>query len=162
MSLRAYAKRVGVSVAAVSRAVKSGRLRASLTPDGKIADAALADAEWAANTRADRRPLTGRGAKPSQPAEVTPGKTPDYGESRARREAAEAALAELELAKEQAKLVDAAEIERRIADDYGKVRVKLLGVPSAARQRDPTLTAAHLALFDALVRSALEDLASGG
>ncbi len=54
MSLSEYARRRGVSVEAVSKAVKAGRLRGSIvTVDGKpkIADAELADHEWEANTR---------------------------------------------------------------------------------------------------------------
>src|SRR5689334_21046405 len=53
MSLRAYALRRGVSPEAVSRAIRSGRLRDSVVTVGrspKIADPELADREWAANT----------------------------------------------------------------------------------------------------------------
>jgi hypothetical protein len=59
VSLRAYAKRRGVSANAVSRAVRTGRLRASVvqTDDGpKIVDVELADREWAANTDLSRAP----------------------------------------------------------------------------------------------------------
>jgi hypothetical protein len=54
MSLSAYARRRGVSVEAVSKAVERGRLRGSIVMvDGKpkIGDAELADHEWQANTR---------------------------------------------------------------------------------------------------------------
>jgi phage terminase Nu1 subunit (DNA packaging protein) len=54
MSLSAYARRRGVSVEAVSKAVERGRLRGSIVMVGgkpKIGDAELADHEWQANTR---------------------------------------------------------------------------------------------------------------
>lgn len=57
MSQRAYAKRRGVSQAAVSRAVQSGRLKASVAPGGGIADPDLADREWDANTDTSRAPV---------------------------------------------------------------------------------------------------------
>lgn len=158
ISLRSYATRRGVSVMAVSKAIKAGRLVRSVVRDErgqpKIADPELADREWADNTRADRVPLTGPAAKGGEVP-------PDYAESRARREAAEAGLAELELAKEEGRLVVASEVEARIANDYSKVRTKLLGVPSRVRQQDPALTAAQLALIDTVIREALEDLADG-
>lgn len=54
ISLRAYARHRRVSAEAVSKAIAVGRLTASVTlVDGapKIANAALADEEWARNTR---------------------------------------------------------------------------------------------------------------
>lgn len=55
MSLRAYARRVGVSPEAVSKAVSVGRLKRSVVLVSripKIGDPELADLEWRANTRA--------------------------------------------------------------------------------------------------------------
>lgn len=57
MSQREYAKRRGVSQAAVSRAIKAGRLRASVAPGGRIADPELADREWNEHTDLTRAPL---------------------------------------------------------------------------------------------------------
>ena len=47
LSLRAYAKHRGVSLTAIQKAIKSGRI--TTTPDGKI-DPAQADADWEQNT----------------------------------------------------------------------------------------------------------------
>lgn len=57
MTQREYAKRRGVSQAAVSRAVKAGRLKASVAPGGGILDPVLADREWDASTDLTRAPL---------------------------------------------------------------------------------------------------------
>jgi hypothetical protein len=52
LSFRAYAARRGVSHTAVSKAVRTGRLRRSLVKDGArvLIDPALADREWAASS----------------------------------------------------------------------------------------------------------------
>lgn len=56
LSLRAYAKHRGVSLAAVQKAIKSGRIKT--LPDGKV-DPELADSQWKLRTRASmqKRPL---------------------------------------------------------------------------------------------------------
>ncbi len=159
LSLRAYARRrkeadlVGGTHRAVQVAISSGRLRESLTADGKqIADPDLADAEWAASTNVDRIPLTGPTSAGALP--------PDFAESRARREAAEAALAEIELAEKRAELVRADEVEGRLVGVFAHCKTKLLGVVARVRQRDPTLTVHQIGLFESLIREALEDLAN--
>lgn len=79
MTLTAYAARRGVSPKAVSKAIASGRLSASVTRDQhgqpKIADADLADREWAANTRARAdyaAPKKAARAEPEPEPEPTP------------------------------------------------------------------------------------------
>ena len=109
MTQAQYAEHRGVSRVAVHKAIKDERIS---TIDGKI-DPAVADIQWAANSRA-RAPSSPAaaalsGARPdaaSRPAASAPDpgdpgyggmfESPDdYGVSRARREAAEAELAEL-------------------------------------------------------------------
>ena len=157
MSLRAYARHrkaaglVGGNLQAVQQARDAKRI--TLTADGRIADAARADAEWAANTRAERVPLTG----PTAPG----GEEPiDFGEARARLEAAKAQLAELELAEKRAELVAVKEVDARMVGEYARAKTKLLAVPSKMRQRDPAFTLEQIALLEALIRETLNDLAS--
>jgi hypothetical protein len=60
LSLRAYARRRGVSPEAVSRAIERGRLRESVVRVGgapKVANPELADREWARNTESDKKPI---------------------------------------------------------------------------------------------------------
>lgn len=159
----------GGTLRAVQEAIANGRLSKSLSDDRKkIADAGLADEEWAASTKADYVPLTGPSAPTPSPT-PTPGvRTPTNGlaEARARREAAQADLRELELARHRGELVPAkdfqahlARVEERLRGVITRCRNKLLGIPTRARQRDPSLSKRHVTLIDTLVREALEDLA---
>lgn len=176
LSLRAYAKHRGCRLSAVQRAIESGRLSKSVARDGrgspKITDAAAADAEWSATTKDNRVPLAVQLMRPPPPPAPRPPAAaggegdddgsevpPDRALSAARREAAEADLAEIKVAKERGELVPVVDVEERLVNEANRARTKLLGVPSRARQQDPTLTAAHLALFEELIREALEDLA---
>jgi hypothetical protein len=158
LSLRAYARHrkelelAGGTLYAVQTAIKSGRLKKSLTPDGRIADAKAADVEWGATTHVDRIPLSGPTSVGVQP--------PDLGESRARREAAEASLAEIELAEKRRELVLAKDVESRLVNVFAQCKTKLLGVPARCRQRDPGLTGPQIELIESLVREACEDLAN--
>lgn len=157
VSIREYARHrkaaglAGGTHRAVQVAIRDGRLSKSVTPDGKIADVPAADAEWASTTHVDRIPLSGPTA-----AGTTP---PDLAESRARREAAEAALAEIELAEKRAELVLAKDVESKLVNVFAQCKTKLLAVASRARQRDPGLTGPQVELFETLIREALDDLA---
>lgn len=159
MGIREYARHrkdaalAGGTHRAVQVAIIDGRLSKSLTPDRKrIADVAAADAEWASTTHVDRIPLTGPTAAGTSP--------PDLAESRARREAAEAALAEIELDEKRGELVPAKDVEAKLVSVFAHCKTKLLAVAPRARQRDPSLTGAQLELFEALIREALDDLSS--
>lgn len=163
LSLRAYARHrkerelAGGTLYAVQTAIKSGRLKKSVTPDGQIASAAAADAEWDATTHVDRIPLSG---PTSAIGENAASRAPDLAESRARREAAEAALAEIELAEKRRELVLAKDVESRLVNVFAQCKTKLLGVAARCRQRDPALTGPQIELIESLVREACEDLAS--
>jgi phage terminase Nu1 subunit (DNA packaging protein) len=153
----------GGSVQAVQQARDSGRLVKSLTEDGRISSADAADAEWAANTKAHMRPHTGPsgtdpGANIGRPRK-SKGEALAYADSIARKAAADAGLAELKLAKERGELVCVAVAERKLTEAFAACKTKLLGVHARARQRDPGLTQDQVALFEALVREALSDLA---
>jgi hypothetical protein len=173
-SLRAYAKRRGVSAEAVSKAIMSGRLRESVVMVGgqpKIRDVDLADREWGANTRprVDLPPPR----EPGAPIETGAadggelGPVPDYNEWRARREqqaarreAALADLAEIERDEKLETLVDAEEAKRDVIELFTIVKTKVLGVPSRVGQRLPHLAAEIVPVIDALLRETLEELAT--
>src|SRR5690606_2437824 len=65
--------------------------------------------------------------------------------SRARREAALAARAELELARLQGELVNVAEARLEVIAAYTLVRTRLLGIPARARQRSVGFSETQLA-----------------
>lgn len=166
MGLREYARHraelglAGTTHRAVQVAIRDGRI-VNAVRDGKI-DAAIADAEWNATTLTNRIPITG-------PTSVTigddddelPANVPSLKESRARREAAEAALAEIELAEKRGELVLAKDVESKLVNVFAHCKTKLLAVAARARQSDPALTDPQVELFESLIRDALEDLAGG-
>lgn len=158
MSIAEYARHrkaaglPGGDAKSVRLAISSGRITA--TADGMIADAAVADREWESSTKAEYRPLTG----PTAPPE-TNGHSNPLAEARARREAAQASLREMELAEKLGKLAPVAEMEARMVQVFSSCKTKLLGIPSGCRQEDPALTAKQVAMIERRVRAALEDLA---
>ena len=191
IALAAYARHrkelglVGGTPAAVSKAVFDGRLKKSVVRVGgkkKIVDADLADQEWEANTqsRIDHAPrvpagdAARRSGGPGDPTgelaqAMVEALIPDYFESRAkkeaagaRREAALADLAEIEVAERREELVPVEDVESRLVAVFSQCRNKLLGVPSRARQQDPALSMPQIALFESLIREALEDLTVDG
>ena len=166
ISLTSYAKLRGVSAVAVSKAVASGRLNASVVRDErgapKIGDVELADREWTANTRPridhppapapPRHPdaMTGPAApRPERPERArasaeptTPliAGVPDYNESRARREAA--------AARREAALADVAEL------DAGERKGELVSVAEARADVIEMLSVARTKLLGVPARMA--------
>lgn len=124
-----YAKHRGVSEAAVSQAVSAGRI--SLI-DGRI-DPAVADIQWARNTRARQS---------NQPAVAAPGESqgprgvqagarddvipePDYAAFRARRERADALIAEMTEAKMSGAMLMREDVDRAIFEVAREIRDRL-------------------------------------
>ena len=177
LSLTAYAKRKGVSKMAVSQAIASGRLSASVTRNArgqpKIADPELADQEWAANTDLSRAPAYVKGRAES-PAETPPGEpdqphdpselatTAQPGMSLQAATALEkvwkAKLAELKYRQEAAELIPASQVRRTLENTFASCKTKLLAIPSRARQQLPELTGTQLGTIENLIREALEGL----
>jgi phage terminase Nu1 subunit (DNA packaging protein) len=149
LGLRAFARRLGVSLPAVQRAGKEGRITITRNEAGRpyIADPEKATAEWEAHTRT-RLATNGRADEPSALAKATQ-----------RHREAQAKIAEQEYARKAGLLVPVAEVERRQAARVLAVRTKLLSLASRVQQRIPGLTREDLVVIDALVREALEELA---
>jgi phage terminase Nu1 subunit (DNA packaging protein) len=182
LSVRAYARRRGVSHTAVSKAIDSGRLKLSVVRDErgqpKIADPALADREWTAGTDlskapgyvkerasaaraaapAPRAPGVPRASAPPADAEEEPANL-NLAEESAREKFWRANLAELDFRKRSGELVDAKEWEAKLADVFTRIRVRLLGLPTRAKQQLPHLSVTDFGTLDGLVREALEELA---
>jgi len=94
VSQRAYARHRGVSLAAVQKAIKQGRIRT--VAEGKI-DVQQADRDWERNTSYGAAPATGD----------APAAGPSYAQSRAVREVYTARLAKLEYEERIGKLLPA-------------------------------------------------------
>lgn len=179
MSLRAYAKRRGVSAMAVSNAVKTGRLVASVGRDQwnqpKISDPDLADQEWDRNTdltkappyvkdraaaRAAAEPIEAPAKIVRPPAEMAGPGNVSAADASAEAKYWDARLKELKYREAAAELIPARDVERRMISTFTECKAKLLTIPSRAKQALPHLTLGDLASIDALVREALESLAT--
>lgn len=148
MTKAAYARYRECDEKAVRKAIVEGRI--TIGDDGLL-DPAVADVEWAQNTRA-RADSGSKGAPgaaagtapPDQPSLAPPG--PDapstappsapiadgYAESRARRERAEAEMAELNVAKLAGRLVDRERVEAAVFDAFRVLRDRVMAVPRRA------------------------------
>lgn len=122
-----YARRRGVSSAAVKKAIDSGRIS---TIEGKI-DPDVANIQWKRNTRPRADYHVG-----AVPASSSPADTGDEDPHRSRmweyreqRERAEAQLKQLELAQALGNLVEVAEVERIQFALARAVRDSLLSMP---------------------------------
>jgi len=144
MTQAQYAEHRGVSRVAVHKAIKDQRIS---TIDGKI-DPAVADIQWAANSRA-RAPSSpaaaaSAGSRPSggsRPAASAPDpgaplngdlleNPDDYWVSRGRREAAEAEMAELKLAEQRGQLIQVKAVESVWSNALAGMREHLLQIRS--------------------------------
>jgi hypothetical protein len=157
MSQRAYARRRGVSHVAVQRAIREGRISASVV-EGRIIDPDLADREWDTYTDPTRLParvIDQRSAAASGSPAVAGMSTV---EAATADKFWKAKLSELKFRQEAGELVPAADVEHRLEDVFLSCRTRLLGLPSRARQALPHLTLEDLAVLEGLVREALEEL----
>lgn len=135
-SANAYAKHRGVSLQAVLRAIREGRLTTSAVQreSGRWdIDVDHADREWLANTD------SGQGApahaKHRSQADTRPEITAEpaeqitYAEARAQHERFKARLAQLELETRESKLVAADDVKRESYKVARQVRDALLNIP---------------------------------
>ena len=162
------ARQMGVSVQAVYKAIREGRLTAIEDNDGKtVINGDTLVEEWNKKTEF-RRVRTSLSENkndkklvvmPSVRKSKTKEAIPDYEESKARTEHLKAELLELDRQAKEKVLVPAAEVELRWVEIVTIARTKLLGLPSKAKQRIPDLDKGAMNLLDEIVRETLEDLA---
>lgn len=124
-SQRVLAKLMGVSQPAVSKMFKKGVVQ--VEPDGKILlEQAVKD--WQAHVQMEKqRPFTYQGKEPR--SDSIKEQVELYRRARARREIAEAALAELNLQKAEGKLIDAEATKKAFTDVAVATRDRLLALP---------------------------------
>jgi hypothetical protein len=172
LSMRAYARHRQVSAVAVLRAIRKGRLQASLVVDergkAKIANVALADEEWAANTDLTKAPtyVKARAGTPRQAAATDASKPPHLSGDMSLTAAViaekywSAKRKELDYLEQAGQLVDAQDVANRIVTTFTECRTKLLGIPGKVKTALPHLGHTDIATVDRLIREALEDLAA--
>lgn len=163
LSQRDYARHRGVRVYAVQKALKSGRITAD--KDGKI-DPAKADIQWEQNTDPgrrrgqnankgfDREPEDSSGKPSLQNAGLV------YNVARAKREAAMAKMAEIELLELQKKFIPADQIRERWGKIVSAAKNQLLRIPSELRLRKG-VSDETAAIVETEIHRALERLADG-
>jgi hypothetical protein len=152
LSLRAYAKHRGVSLTAVQKAIKAGRV--TTTADGKI-DPEKADLEWKSRTdpgkqrrkqKAEPEPERPKAATPELRPEPQSGAEPqlgeepeanpdDYWKSRAAREFWEAKLSKLKAEREAGNLIPREDAERAWGGMIASTRSKILAMPANLAHR---------------------------
>jgi phage terminase Nu1 subunit (DNA packaging protein) len=163
MSQREYARHrksaglTGGTLHGVQDAAERGVV--TLTADGKVADADVADREWSESVKEEHLPDSGPAAGDQRvPSPLAAART--------RREAAQAELRELELARRKSELIPKAEFDahltrvgERLRELFAECRDKLGAIPHRARQQDPSLTRVQVSMLESMVREALDDLA---
>lgn len=161
MNVAQYARHRAVTPEAVRWAIRHGNIPAkclSFKKEGgpPYINVELTDREWVLSVRAT---ATKYGEK-SDWAEVERklSEAPDVGESRKRKEAADAELAELKLQREKGKLVDAEKVEKQWIKLGSILKTRLLNVPSKVKQRNPEMSHDLFQLIEAEIREALEGL----
>ena len=162
LSLRAYAKHRGVSLAAVQKAIRSGRI--ATTAEGKL-DSERADAEWSAKTRPGQR-HTRQAPPPAAAREPERAEAPvagvfDYSRARAVRENYLARLAKIEFEEKTAKLISRDEVQVAAFNKARTARDNLLNIPdrlAATVAAESDAGTVHQ-ILTAEIRKALDELA---
>lgn len=162
----------------IYRKIRKGELDTTPGPDGNpLIERDRLEQRWAAITRtrldspqplrpaAERtRPAKAKAEKPvpapDQPREL-PVDLPAYNDSRARTEFEKANLLELDRKTKEGLLLRREDVDQAWNQAVNLTRTKLLGVPSTVKQRIPHLELEEVELITALIREALEELASG-
>lgn len=143
LTLRAYARHRGVSLRAVQKAIRSGRI--STREDGRI-DAGAADADWARNT-APRPQPAGQPSPSRNPHSIeritcapiprdsvdSPSRTDsggvEYARARAVREGYLARLTKIDYEERSGKLISRDEVEVAAFNKYRTFRDGMLNIP---------------------------------
>jgi len=141
MSLRAFARLVGVKLSSVQKAKKSGRLLKSVGHDGKIRDVALARREWKAGAS---KPANGGGrGHVSGPTAATrqPSAAGTLVDAQLRLSDQRAISLELANRRKRGEVLDAAEVERDHFQAARTLRDRILNVPDRLGELTPAVRA---------------------
>jgi phage terminase Nu1 subunit (DNA packaging protein) len=141
MSLADYARHRGVSTAAVTYAIRDGRISVTEVNGKRMIESDRADLEWNENTVHEKKRHTPEGATakiiapktkraPPPPPEPDSAETTEtYAKSRAQKEHYQAKLAKLDYEKRAGTLVDAHEVQLEAYKIARAVRDALLSIP---------------------------------
>lgn len=158
------ARRLGVSEAAVRKAVEVGRISpAMISPNGRrwfIEETARQ--QWAANTTAEKK--SGRQAvnRADQRRHDTndPLKKLDPNEARAARDSAQARILTFKAMALEKELVDYEEVAKRWEKHVGEAKRLFLALPADLRLSIPILTSENMALIESRIIDILNTLSA--
>jgi hypothetical protein len=162
LSMRQYAKHRGVSVEAVSKAVKTGRIKCERDSRGYAQiDPIVADREWDGNSDPNKV-LAANQSKPDAPEDAAAAGGPSLHKSAAVLKAYQARLAKLEFDEKTGKVHDVEQCKRDAFKAGRSVRDALLGIPDrlSAELAGETDQFTVRQKLDAEIRQALGALAS--
>jgi pyruvate/2-oxoglutarate dehydrogenase complex dihydrolipoamide acyltransferase (E2) component len=125
MSLRQYARHRGVSLAAVQKAIQSGRI--AKLPDGQV-ESEAADVDWERNT-ATYAPAVTRPSRLEEDDGAIAGGASQYTRARAVREHYQARLAKIDYEERVGKLVSKDEVQVSAFNKFRQFRNQLLNLP---------------------------------
>ena len=128
LSIRAYARHLGVTEAAVRKAIRQGRV--SKGKNGKI-NPKTADKEWGQNTDPAQIKAVFSEEKPDYSQNSIPNATngPSYQQSRAIKEAYGAKLLRLQFEKESKKLISIDDVKVSAFNAARMTRDRILNIP---------------------------------
>lgn len=178
ISIREFGRREGCSDTLVRKALKSGHLKAF--DDGTL-DPSLVGTGWRKGNRsaANESANGSRGSRPANPVAAMPDETPaeaaerivtaggatmDMAEAERVKENYLALLRQLEYDQKSGAVVPVADVAKAVADEYAKVRTRLLAIPaeqSPRLHRCKTVVEVQTALRS-IITEALEELTSDG
>lgn len=157
-----YSRRRGCSREAVSQAIEGGRISTLPGPNGrKMIDPEVADIQWKKNTDPKQAERANSGKRIESSPSIGSGEQGDYWNSKARREKAEAIMAELRAAELAHQLVSVERVRAASMRMSRMLRDSLLAIPSRLAPIMATESDSHKieqALTEAL-RRALNDIA---
>ena len=140
MGLREYGRHRGVSLAAVQKAISTGRIPVEIVGKHKKIDPKKADAAWDAHTAPKQAPVTTRAgqrafpgmedvAQRSQVDEHANGSVGNYNAYRTLRERYTAGLTMLEYEQKSGTLISAEEVNRQYFELARELRDSILNIP---------------------------------
>jgi hypothetical protein len=186
ISIEAAMKVLGLgSRGEIYRKINGGHLPSFPGPRGKLVERDGLEELWAKINRPKSKHPPRTNSQPSQPSSPAPRQPakpaprpgpaprldgpedlaqdppPDYHVSHARAEYEKANLLELQRKTQEGQLLRREDAEQAWGSAVNITRSRLLGVPSAAKQRIPHLELEEVELLTLLIREALEELAAG-
>lgn len=131
ISKSAFAVMMGVSPAAVTKAIAENRITTVRDGDKDKIDPAVAQIQWAQNTRA-RSPSSNAApaADATTPATTKGNNESGYWDSRTSREEAEAGMAQLKLAELRKSLIPVDAVRAAFGTAFSSAREALMQIPS--------------------------------